>query len=110
LLGRPDVAWGGLCKEISPVRGFRPFNGLEVAKFGLSCYSVGVGGPELLGPAGGFRKVLPVGGQSGVHEALDFGEGSKRGAVASIVVVSAERAEENSWSSWLWVGTSGGKD
>jgi len=37
--------------------------------------------------------------RSGVHQALDLGEGQGRGAVASIVAVSAERAEENHWSS-----------
>jgi len=39
--------------------------------------------------------------RSGVHQALDLGEGPERGAVAWIVVVSAEMAEENHWSSWF---------
>jgi len=51
-----------------------------------------------------FRRVV----RSGVHQALDFGEGRERGAVASIAVVSAERAEENHWSSWLGEYVSGG--
>jgi len=37
--------------------------------------------------------------RSGVHQALDLGKGWERGAVASRVVVSSERAEENHWSS-----------
>jgi len=52
-----------------------------------------------------FQRVV----RSGVHQALDFGEGCERGAVALIVVVRAERAEENHWSSWLGEGVSGGK-
>jgi len=51
-----------------------------------------------------FRRVV----RSGVHQALDFGEGRERGAVASIVVVSAERGEENHLSSWFGEGVSGG--
>jgi len=38
-----------------------------------------------------FRKEV----RSAVHQALDLGEGQERGAVASIVVLSVERAEEN---------------
>jgi len=44
----------------------------------------------------------------GVHQGLDFWEGRERGAVASIIVVRAVRAEENHWSSWLGEGVSGG--
>jgi len=44
----------------------------------------------------------------GVHQALDFGEGRERGVSFSIVVESAERAEENHWSSWFGEGASGG--
>jgi len=48
-------------------------------------------------------------GRSGFHQALDFGEDREWGVVASIVVVSAERAEENHWSSWLGeIGSGGG--
>jgi len=51
-----------------------------------------------------FRRIV----RGGVHQALDVREGCERGAVASIVVVSAERAEENHWSSWLGEGVLGG--
>ena len=54
--------------------------------------------------ANSFRRVV----RSGVHQALDIGEGRELGAVASIVVVIVERAEENHWSSWLGVGVLGG--
>jgi len=37
--------------------------------------------------------------RSGVHQALDHAEERERGAVASSLVGSAERAEENHWSS-----------
>jgi len=47
--------------------------------------------------------------RSVVHEALDLVEWRERGAVASIVVVSVERAEENHWSSSLGEGASGGE-
>ena len=33
----------------------------------------------------------------GVHQGLDLREGRKQGADTSIVVVRAERAEENHW-------------
>ena len=46
--------------------------------------------------------------KGGVHQALDFGKGCEQGAVASMVVVRAERAEENHWSSCLGEGVSGG--
>jgi len=45
----------------------------------------------------------------GVHQALVFGEGRERGTLTSIVAVSAERAGENHWSSWLREGVSGGE-
>jgi len=45
--------------------------------------------------------------RSGVHQGLDLREGRKRGAVASIVVVRAVRADENHWSSWLGEGVPG---
>ena len=45
--------------------------------------------------------------RSGVHQGLDLGEGRERGRGTSIVVVSAERAEENDWSSWLGEGVLG---
>ena len=51
-----------------------------------------------------FRRVV----KCGVHQALTFGEGRERGAVASIVFMRAERAEENHWSSRLGEGVSGG--
>jgi len=44
----------------------------------------------------------------GVHHALDLGEGRERGVLFSITAVSAERAEENHWSSWLGDGAPGG--
>ena len=46
--------------------------------------------------------------RSGVHQALDFGEGREWGVLSSIIAVSAERAEENHWTSWLGEGVSGG--
>ena len=46
----------------------------------------------------------------GVHQALDFGKGRERGVSFSIVVVSAERDEENHWLSWFGDGVSGGGD
>ena len=46
--------------------------------------------------------------RSGVHEALDCGDGRERGEVASIAAVSVERGEENHRSSWLGEGVSGG--
>jgi len=42
-----------------------------------------------------YRRVV----RRGVYQALDHGEGRERGVLSSIVVVSAERAEENHWSS-----------
>jgi len=51
-----------------------------------------------------FRRVV----RRGVHQLFDLGDGRERGAVVSITVVSAERAEENNWSSWLGDGVSGG--
>jgi len=51
-----------------------------------------------------FRRVV----RSKVHQALDLGEGREQGAVASIFAMSAERAQENHWSSWLGEGVSGG--
>ena len=44
----------------------------------------------------------------GVHQLFDLGDGRERGAVVSTTVVSAKRAEENHWSSWLGEGVSGG--
>ena len=52
-----------------------------------------------------FRRVV----RSGVHQALDIGEGRELGAVASIVVVSPGRAKANHVSSWLGEGASGGR-
>jgi len=46
--------------------------------------------------------------RSGVYQGLDLGEGRERGAVASIVVVRAVRAEENHWLTWLGEGVLGG--
>ena len=43
-----------------------------------------------------------------VHHGLDLEEGRERGAVASIIVVRALRAEEKHWSSWLGEGVSRG--
>jgi len=51
-----------------------------------------------------FRRAV----RSGVHQALDLGEGRDRSAVFSITAVSVERTEENHWSNWLGEGVSGG--
>jgi len=63
VFSRPDVVRRGFCKKVSTVGGFRPFNGFEIAKFGLSRYGVGVGGLEFLGPADGFRELFAERGQ-----------------------------------------------
>jgi len=67
LFGRPDVVWGGFCKEVSPVGGFGSFNGFKVAEFGLSGNAVGVRGLELFALrealVNSFRSVV----RSGVH-------------------------------------------
>jgi len=47
-----------------------------------------------------FRRVV----RRGVHQPFDLGDGRERGVVVSITVGSAERAEENQWSSWLGEG------
>ena len=52
-----------------------------------------------------FRRVVRRGG----HQLFDLGDGRERGAVPSTTVVSAERAEENHWSSWLGEGFRGGE-
>jgi len=52
--------------------------------------------------ANSFRRVVRM----GVHQALDLWDRRERGLVASIVVVRAERVEENHWSSWLGEGVS----
>jgi len=49
--------------EVRPIRGFRSFDGFEVAELRLSCYVVGVGGLGFLGFPGGFREFLPECGQ-----------------------------------------------
>ena len=46
----------------------------------------------------------------GVHQGLALEEGREWGAVASIVVVRALRAEENHWSRWLGEGVLGGAE
>ena len=51
-----------------------------------------------------FRRVV----SRGVHQDLDLEEGRERGVSFSIVVESAERAEENHRSSWFGEGASGG--
>ena len=51
-----------------------------------------------------FRRVV----RRGVHQLFDLGDGLERGAVVSTTVVSAERSEENHWSSWLGEGISAG--
>jgi len=95
----PNVIWGGFCEEIRPVGRLGSFNGFEVAELGLSCRGIGVGDSSFLALpvafANFFRRVV----RSGVHQALDLGEGRERGVSFSITVVSAERAEENHWSS-----------
>jgi len=50
-----------------------------------------------------FQRVL----RRGVHQGWDLWEGREWGAVASIVAVRVERAEENHWSSWVGEGVSG---
>ena len=90
--------------------GFGSFDGLEVAELGVSCCGVGVGGLELFSPAVGFVNSFQRVVRSGVHQAFDFGEGREQGVLASIVVVSAERADENHWWSWLGEGVSWGEE
>ena len=51
-----------------------------------------------------FRRVV----RSGVHQAFNLGNTRERGAVASIAVVSVQRAEENHGASWLREGGEGG--
>jgi len=63
LFGRPDVVWGGLCDEVSPVGGFSSLDGLKIAELGLPYNAVGVGGPELFGSARGLRESLSESGQ-----------------------------------------------
>jgi len=109
LLGHPDFVWGGLCKEVGPVGGFSPFDGFEVAEVGLSCCGVGVGCPELFSPAGSFCEFLSLGGEEWGPPSFSLGEGRERGVLSSIVVVSAERAEENHWWSWLGRELRGGE-
>jgi len=52
-----------------------------------------------------FRRVV----RSGVHQALDRGDGRERCVVASIAALSVERAEGNHWSSWFGKRVSGGE-
>jgi len=52
-----------------------------------------------------FRRVV----RRGVHQLFDLRDGRDRGAVVSITAVSAERAEENHWSSWLGEEGRGGE-
>ena len=108
LLGRPDVVRGGLRKEIGPVGAFSSVDGFEIAELGLSCNIVGVGGQEFLALREAFANSLRRVVSCGVHLALDFGDGCARGAVASIVAMRVEEAEENPWSSWLGEGFRGG--
>ena len=63
LFGRPNVVRGGFGKEIGPGGGLSSFDGFKVAKLGLSRHSVGVWGPELLGPAGCFCELFSEGGK-----------------------------------------------
>ena len=46
--------------------------------------------------------------RSGVHQALDLVDGCEQGTVATMVVLSAEMAEVNHWSSWFRGEVSGG--
>ena len=46
--------------------------------------------------------------RSGVHQALDLGDGHDRGADVSIAAVSVERAAENHGSNWLGEGDAKG--
>ena len=101
MLGRPDGVRGGLSKKIGPVGGFSSFDGSKVAKLGLSCYSIRVGGMELFGSSSGLCELFSEDCQSGVHQALDFGKKHERGAVGAIVDVSAKRPEDTHRSSWL---------
>jgi len=50
-----------------------------------------------------FRRVV----RRGVHQLFDFVDGRDRGAVVSITLVRAGRAEENHWSNCLREGVSG---
>jgi len=51
-----------------------------------------------------FRRVV----RRGVQQLFDLGDGRERGVVVLIAAVSAERAEENHWSSCLGEGFSRG--
>jgi len=53
-----------------------------------------------------FRRVV----RSGVYQGLDIVKVHERGAVTSMVVVSAESADENHGSSCLGEAASGGRD
>ena len=99
LFGRPDVVRAGFGREISPVGGLRSFDGFEVAKLGLCCHSVGVGGLELLGPTGCFCELLSEAGKECGAPSLRLRGGGWGRVVRSIVIASTARAEKNHWSS-----------
>jgi len=63
---------------------------------------------EFLGPAGGLCEFLSDGSKKWGPPSLDFGEGREGAALASIVVVRADRAEGNHWSTCLGKRVSGG--
>jgi len=43
-----------------------------------------------------------------IHQPFDLGDGRERGVVVATPGVTAERAVENHWSSWLGEGVRGG--
>jgi len=63
MFGRPYVVRRGLCKEVSPIRGFCSFDGFDLAELQLSWYAVGVGGLGFFGFLGGLREFLPESGK-----------------------------------------------
>ena len=77
MLGRPDVVWGGFCKEIGPVGGFRPLDTFKVTKLGLSSDCVGGGGLNFFGFMGGLGELFSKGGQERGPPSLGFWGGAR---------------------------------
>jgi len=76
LFGCPNVIRGGFCEEVSPIGSLGSLNGLEIAKLGLSCCAVGIGGSQTLGSAGSLCVLLPENGEERGPPCL----GPRRGA------------------------------
>ena len=55
--------WEVFARISSQEEAFALLKGFKVAELGLCCYSVGVGGPELLGHAGCFCELPSESGQ-----------------------------------------------